>query len=79
MTNISLGILLALNEHKEIAGTDELARLVNAKQEDVTRNTIILVKHGMIKCEPGKRGRGHKTIYRDAGVIKATVKHEHNN
>jgi predicted transcriptional regulator len=70
MTNISLGILLALNEHKQIEGTDKLAELVNAKQKDVTRNALILIKWGMIHCIPGTRGRGHKTIYRDAGVIK---------
>jgi len=72
MTNISLGILIALNEHKEIKGTNQLARLLNTRAEDVHANALLLAKYGMIEMQinPQPRGRGHTTIYKDAGVIK---------
>jgi predicted transcriptional regulator len=72
MTNISLGILLILNERKEIRGTNELARLLNTRAEDVHTNALLLAKYGMIEMQINSqpRGRGNATIYRDAGVIK---------
>lgn len=80
MTNIALGILLALNEHKEIKGTNELARLLNTTSHHVFTNAIILAKYGMIEIQINQkpRGRGNATIYRDAGVIKVNT-HGHRN
>jgi hypothetical protein len=76
MTNISLAILAALHEHKEIHGTDTLAEIINAKQEYVTSNALILHKYGLIDLIIGSRGRGHKTIYRDKGVLTVERHHE---
>lgn len=70
MTSIALGILLALHEHKEIQGTEELARILNARDHYVFTNALLLAKYGMIDMQISTGGRGNKTIYRDAGVIK---------
>lgn len=76
MTNISLAILIALHEHKVIRGTDTLAEIINAKQEYVTSNALILHRYGLIDLELGSRGRGNKTIYRDKGIITVEPWHE---
>lgn len=79
MTNIALGILLALNEHKEIRGTEELTRILGSgHKEYVIANALLLAKNGMINMEISTGGRGNKTIYRDAGVIKVNA-HGHRN
>jgi hypothetical protein len=69
MNNISLGILRALHEHKQINGTETLAAILNAKKHYVHTNAIILARYGMIEIIPGI-GRGNKTIYKDAGVLR---------
>jgi len=70
MTNIALGILLALHEHKEIHGTEELAHLLNSRDHYVFTNALMLSKYGLIEMVISPGGRGNKTIYRDRGVIK---------
>ena len=70
MTNISLGILLTLHEHKEIQGTEELARILGTREGYVKANALLLAKYGMITMEISPGGRGNKTIYKDAGAIK---------
>lgn len=70
MTNISLGILIALNEHKTIEGTEELARILGTREGYVKTNALLLAKYGMITMQISPGGRGNKTIYKDAGVIK---------
>lgn len=70
MTNISLGILIALNEHKTIEGTEQLARILGTREGYVKTNALLLAKYGMIKMQISVGGRGNKTIYQDAGVIK---------
>lgn len=70
MNNIALGILDVLNRYGEIHGTKDLSSLVMADHKDVRRNAVALAAHGLIKLETGSRGRGHKTIYRDAGALK---------
>ena len=80
MSNIALGILLVLNEHKEIKGTNELARLLNTTSHHVFTNAILLARYGMIEMQVNQkpRGRGYATIYRDAGVIKVQQHGHHN-
>jgi len=70
MTNISLGILIALDEHKTIEGTEKLARILGTREGYVKTNALLLAKYGMIKMQISAGGRGNKTIYQDAGVIK---------
>lgn len=70
MNIISVGILTALHIHHQICGTKDLASLINAKPEHVQRNAITLAALGLIKIVPGSRGRGHKTVYQDAGALK---------
>lgn len=74
MTNkIALDILTALHEQHEIHGINDLAALLRVCPRDVRRNVIILAARGLIKIVPGKRGRGHKTIIRDAGALEQIV------
>jgi len=69
MTNIALGILIALHEQKEIKGTECLAQILSTRKERVIANSLMLAKYGLIQIEFGN-GRGHPTTYRDAGVLK---------
>jgi len=77
MTNISLGILIALHEHKEIQGSDELASILKTRVEYVHTNALLLAKYGLIDMEISTGGRGNKTIYRDKGVITVVVERPH--
>ena len=73
MTNISLGILHALHEHKEIRGTQRLAEMLNTDTRHVVTNGIMLHRQGLIEMvfdvNFRKGGRKHATIYRDRGVM----------
>jgi len=70
MTNIALGILIALDKHKEIHGIETLACMLNTQEKYVRRTTTLLAAFGWITIIPGSRGRGHKTVFRDCGVIR---------
>lgn len=73
MTSIATDILLALNEHKEVQGTEALTLLLNrgvSSKRRVFSEAIALHRLGMIEMIISHGGRGHKTIYRDRGVIK---------
>ena len=73
MTDIEFGILMALHQRGEIHGTDTLCHAVTGTGNNkklVYRHALILVANGMIHMEPSAGGRGKKTIYRDAGVLK---------
>lgn len=74
MTNISLAILIALCKHKEIHGTENFAEMINVKKEFLLTNALLLAKYGLIEMVVSHGGRGHKTIYRDRGVMQAEVK-----
>jgi len=67
--NVTLGILLALHEHKRIEGTDTLAELLGTKQELITPAALSLYRLGLIHMQLGRAGRGNKTVYEDKGVI----------
>jgi len=73
MTSTATGILFALNEHKEIHGTERLTLLLNIHPSHKSRvfaEALSLKRMGMIDMEISPGGRGNKTIYRDRGVIK---------
>ena len=73
MTSTATGILFALNEHKEIQGTEELTILLGihvGNKRRVFAEALMLSRMGMIEMIISPGGRGNKTIYRDRGVIK---------
>ncbi len=71
MNSISFGILTALHIHKQICGTEELARIVNAThKEHALKAARILESYGMIEIVHSTGGRGRKNIFKDKGVIK---------
>lgn len=71
MTNISLAILAALHEHKEIDGTETLCQHINTNDKHhVFTNALLLAKYGLIEMIISPGGRGHKTIYKDRGVLE---------
>lgn len=72
MTNISLAILTALHEHKEIKGIKHLTEIINASSSRcVMTNAALLAKHGMIAMErPIKKGPHQAYTFRDRGVLE---------
>lgn len=72
MTNLQTGILFILHEHKEIRGTETLARLLNTPTNKgrVFSACLSLNRMGMIDMQISDGGRSKPTVYRDRGVIK---------
>ena len=67
MSKLELLIIMAVNKHGIIHGTERLMEVINVRQTGhkarVVTAAIMLQKHGYIAITPGSRGRGNKTIY----------------
>lgn len=71
MSKTEVEILRLLNKHKVIRGTANLAVMLGTKaKHEVYVAACLLSKHGLIHMQPGRRGRGNTTIYRDAGILQ---------